>query len=253
MNTVILDIEHIYRYKTERKSWQFTPPEGKYYLAYQLSGDYEHTFSSEVLTVKADTLFFIREQDAYRVSRNEYGESLCVTFAANTTMKTAIVDCKEHPEIKKLFYRLLTYKNINVEENQYYATAILYEILAFMEKNKKKDYLSQGIRGKISEAYRLMREHYTESDFSTLELVENSGVSPKYFRETFKKMYGNTLTQCLTQMRLNLALELLGDGRFSISQIAEMVGFTDVYYFSKVFKKHMMDSPSKFMNRLKKK
>ena len=46
---------------------------------------------------------------------------------------------------------------------------------------------------------------------------------------------------------IRLAKNLLSSGQFSVTQTAEHCGFSDVYYFSKVFKKETLCSPSKYI------
>ena len=47
----------------------------------------------------------------------------------------------------------------------------------------------------------------------------------------------------LIHVRLEKAKEMLEDGRESIRTIANLVGYDDVYHFSKLFKKHFGVSP----------
>lgn len=47
-------------------------------------------------------------------------------------------------------------------------------------------------------------------------------------------------------IRLNRAAKLLKEGKYNITEIAEMTGFSDAKYFREVFKKHFKVSPSKY-------
>ena len=50
----------------------------------------------------------------------------------------------------------------------------------------------------------------------------------------------------VTKMKVDYAKELLVTNRYSIKQIAEMSGFEDASYFSKVFKKRTGFSPKNY-------
>ena len=50
----------------------------------------------------------------------------------------------------------------------------------------------------------------------------------------------------VTKMRIDYAKELLAANRRSVSEIAEMCGFSNAYYFSNVFKKQTGFSPSQY-------
>lgn len=47
-------------------------------------------------------------------------------------------------------------------------------------------------------------------------------------------------------IRLNRAAQLLKEGKYNVTEIAEMTGFSDAKYFREVFKKHFKVSPSKY-------
>ncbi|KAA6323305.1 Sensor histidine kinase TodS, partial [termite gut metagenome] len=47
-------------------------------------------------------------------------------------------------------------------------------------------------------------------------------------------------------IRLNKAAQLLKEGNYNVTEIAEMTGFNDAKYFREVFKKHFNVSPSKY-------
>ena len=54
----------------------------------------------------------------------------------------------------------------------------------------------------------------------------------------------------IAQLRIQRAKELLEDETMSIQEIAEIVGYNDYFYFTKVFKKVQGISPSKYRKSL---
>ncbi len=70
-----------------------------------------------------------------------------------------------------------------------------------------------------------------------------------YFRRTFRKNFGETPLEYLTQLRIANAKQLLTiDSYKSISDVAAQCGFSDSLYFSTCFKKHVGMSPLKYRN-----
>lgn len=57
---------------------------------------------------------------------------------------------------------------------------------------------------------------------------------------------GNTITQMLSQRRVNAAKKLLLSGEQPISEVAEAVGFSDYNYFTRIFKSFTGTSPREF-------
>lgn len=65
-----------------------------------------------------------------------------------------------------------------------------------------------------------------------------------YMNRIFKADFGMTIFQYLEDYRISEAKKMLQTHAFSISQIAESLGFCNTYYFSRVFKKKTGISPS---------
>ena len=65
----------------------------------------------------------------------------------------------------------------------------------------------------------------------------------------FKRQYGITVNSYVTEMRLNMAIRLLGEGDMTINDVAGETGFSDQSYFSKVFSAKYGISPSEYRSR----
>lgn len=62
----------------------------------------------------------------------------------------------------------------------------------------------------------------------------------------FKKYTGQSVNQYLIELRLVMASTLLRDTELSADEISERTGFSDISYFSKVFKKKLIYTPSEY-------
>ncbi len=242
-------VSSIYIYKTNRKAWRSNPANELYCLAYQVSGNYDHKFKYKHMVAKSDTLLFFAKKDPYKVTCAEQGEALCITFAAHTDLPSTFIDCKAHPEIKVLFQKLMNYKNLMSVSNHCEAKAIIYRLLSFIYKQASPEYVEQSNRCKMQLAYDYITDHFADVSLKTGDLAERYDISPKYFRSLFKKIYNTTPTQCLISIRLQSAVKLLTETTLTISDIAEMSGFGDVYYFSKLFKSKFGCSPKEYRNK----
>ncbi len=81
----------------------------------------------------------------------------------------------------------------------------------------------------------------------TLEDVSRAaGFNASYFSTLFKKMTGENFLEYISEMRIEKAKELLRDTDLSISDICEQVGYADIKYFSKTFKKYAGINPGEF-------
>ncbi len=87
-------------------------------------------------------------------------------------------------------------------------------------------------------------EHIHEP-ISIHELADSVRLSEKYFISFFKKVIGITPTNYIIQAKMKKALEYLHEHKYSVKEVATLVGYSDIYTFSKVFKKVYGISPSK--------
>jgi len=105
--------------------------------------------------------------------------------------------------------------------------------------------ISQREMRPITEAKRYMQQHCQEP--LRLEEVSNAvGFNATYFSTLFKKETGRTFTDYLTELRIEKAKELLCGEDLSVQDVAEMVGYQDLKYFSRLFKNTTGVSPSDY-------
>jgi AraC-like DNA-binding protein len=71
------------------------------------------------------------------------------------------------------------------------------------------------------------------------------GVDISYISRLFKRYYHTTPYTLLLQRKMDYALELLQSQELSVQRVAELVGFTDPFHFSRTFKKIQGINPSR--------
>ena len=94
----------------------------------------------------------------------------------------------------------------------------------------------------------------TLNSASSVNLTEISyklGFSKSYIKAQFKKKTGYSIIQYFINMKIDKAKKLLSQHKFTISEIADALGFSSVYYFSRQFKLHTDMSPTEYINSIK--
>ena len=76
--------------------------------------------------------------------------------------------------------------------------------------------------------------------------AERLNVSPKYLSATIKRVTGHSVTSYIDRHTIPILKEYLNDERLSLTQIAELMNFTTLSYFSRYCTKHLGQSPSEY-------
>lgn len=82
------------------------------------------------------------------------------------------------------------------------------------------------------------------------ELARIVGLSPSRLSHLFRSEAGEPLGRYIEGQRLARALRLLEESALSVTQIAEVCGFPNVYYFSLRFKHAFGEAPTEFRGRV---
>ncbi len=82
------------------------------------------------------------------------------------------------------------------------------------------------------------------------EVARKSGMSKFYFARTFKSVTGTTFKNYHNQKRIEKAKNMFLQQKISITDVCFSIGFNDVSYFNRIFKKIEGISPSCFQKRL---
>jgi YesN/AraC family two-component response regulator len=94
-----------------------------------------------------------------------------------------------------------------------------------------------------------LRNHYWEK-FTLDNLGKQFALSPGYICNLFSKYYNTTLTCFVTDIRMMNAEKLMKESNYNLKQIAIECGYSDYYYFNKVFKAHYGTAPSQYQKEL---
>lgn len=101
---------------------------------------------------------------------------------------------------------------------------------------------------KIGDILAYIEQHY-QSELSLQDLASHFQVSREYISRKFKQEFGDNFSDYLAAYRIDKAKKLMRNPNLKVQRIAEMVGFNDVKYFSKVFKKQEGLSPREYRSK----
>ncbi|WP_239616912.1 response regulator transcription factor [Cohnella mopanensis] len=90
-----------------------------------------------------------------------------------------------------------------------------------------------------------LKTHYTES-FTLKQAAEMTNISEGYLSYLFKKETGSGLIEYMNGLRVEKAAELLRETHLPSYAIAEKVGYDNINYFGRIFKKVKGMSPKRY-------
>ena len=123
------------------------------------------------------------------------------------------------------------------------------EYLQKIEKFSSVDELSVWLTG-IMHRFIDKTMEYVRANFdkklSLDEIAKNAFLSKAYLSSIFKEEIGESLTNYINRVRIEKSKVLLLDKEISLIDIANLCGFEDQSYFTRVFKKMVGVSPKKY-------
>ncbi|WP_170311475.1 response regulator transcription factor [Vallitalea okinawensis] len=97
----------------------------------------------------------------------------------------------------------------------------------------------------VDQAVKYIDLHYAER-ISLKNLALQFGINADYFSSIFKKELGQSFTKYLTKQRLTHACRMLKETNTTVEEIARSVGYSDIQYFYRVFKKEYSYTPIEY-------
>lgn len=102
----------------------------------------------------------------------------------------------------------------------------------------------------VNNAVKIIEKKYM-THLTLKKLASEVGVSPYHFQRLFKKVKGFTPTIFINDYRLKKSVELLVETDWTMTKIAQEVGYQTSTYFSSCFRKKLSLSPSAFRRQHK--
>ena len=204
-----------------------------------------------------DTTFEINKGDIVLIPRDIPRKNYIAIALEPITYVNAYFSCEDikldRPKIFRLNSDALTSQFLKLgrvwlaKKENYYAKsmALLYDIIGDIQA-LSSNYMPQKKTAALEKSSEYLEANYYKKNFDYAYMAALSGLSYSYFKKLFISKYGSSPVKHVTNLRINLACELIQSEKYAIGTVAEMCGFEDVYYFSKTFKRITGVAPSKF-------
>lgn len=244
----IKEIDCVLKYTAEEMSFT-TQNRHNHIIGIHLSGSAMHFLKNQKFTISENCIYFLNQKDDYKVNVLEKGVAFSVHFTTYEPIDTESFCIKtvKANEIVRLLS--LIEKEFLSKNNELGLMSDVYGLCSELNKIYQKSYFPKDKR--MTDAEKYINTHFSENDCLTVAAAQ-SFLSRRRFNDLFKSCFGLTPNRYLIGLKIDYAKNLISTNYFSISQIAEMCGFSDTYYFYKVFKSETGTTPAEYKKNIDK-
>lgn len=225
-----------------------------YLMAFCTVGRAYYTVEGERYTLVPGDLLFIR-RDAMRCGETD-SEDPWGFYIVCFDLHVDICDLKQlqkmmgvtHFNMQSLLPAFREIYHTWVFKRNGYKLRIRNQIESILIKLMSRNSLQQQedtIHAQIEQIVYQMEQN-PQLSFSVVQLAKECNFSEGYFRRRFKLHTGMATGDYLQLLRINLAKSYLLYGSYNVAETAQLVGFSNAFYFSRVFKRITGISPSDF-------
>ena len=129
---------------------------------------------------------------------------------------------------------------------------------SWFEKSEKLNFYSDDMRNEtvpvvsfdskhslVQESIEYIEKHY-QQQMSVGDISRALGTSTSYLSRIFKESTGETIIRTINNKRIEKAKTYLAETDYKVYEVADILGFENVTYFSRFFKKHTGMSPKEY-------
>lgn len=233
------------------------PIHKSYEMIYVYEGTLDIELSSGSYSLQPHDLIIYRSERSV-MDVGENCSYLTVVFEVNQRKSLHILDHTFHctSELQQILWKLL----IESDENSYYTRTLMvcylqeallllmqfYEMIShktlFADNNSARNDL-------LSEILSYMNKRITEP-ITIEEICHEFYISRSSLQALFKTHLNTSPKNYLLNIKLQKSKELIRQNQYTISEIAYMLGFSSIHYFSRLFKKYFNTTPSAYSRKI---
>ena len=128
----------------------------------------------------------------------------------------------------------------------------LYEIILFFSEQAEiiMNAIGNSSRDSVLDDILYYIDHNYQTNIKLESIAPLFGYNSAYLGKIFNKTVGESFNSYVDHIRIEHSKELLMQNKLKVYEIAEQVGYKNVDYFHKKFKKYVGESPAEFRKQL---
>lgn len=241
------------------KDFSISRPQGRkdYQILYMSQGKAHFLINGEMQVVEAGQFMVYHpgEPQFYEYFFSEKPEVYWVHFVSKTGLcPIQILNTSERifeigfdSAYADLFMKMIGELSYKKSEFFVLNSAYLVTLIAMFTRRLHNDRYTQNehMDTCIVDTIHFIGHHYRENN-TVSQLAMKSGLSLSRFTQKFKLATGMTPIEYVTQLRIKEAMTLMEVEDMSIKDISNIVGYSNPFYFSRIFKNVVGMPPSKY-------
>lgn len=253
MDLIPIDIGY-----AKSKEWEISEEYPYFLLHYILCGTACIEINNKKYYAKKDQMFLIPPNckvKYYNAKKTDISflwlnfSGLKCHDAINLTAfkKSYVIDVSHKKEIVNTLFECLNNCNESILQNFSPYSTLYYVINLLVSENLNNvEGLTKTKNNNFQSILNTINKHIFDKDLSVKYICKIHYISQEYFSRLFTKNMGTNFSSYVALERIKKACSLLEKYDLPIKTVASQVGFSDVYYFYKVFKKYRLTTPTRY-------
>lgn len=234
----------------------FGPASREYYLMHFIvNGKGKFKVKDKNYNLSKGNIFIIRPDEVtyYEADKEEPWEYIWIGFDIN---KNGVIfekaefldkDVLYSQATEHVFRSMLESEKFNISR-ELFLTSKLYELFSILIEEENNESVKDFPQIYVMRARSYILTNYMH-DITVESISKFLGINRGYFSTIFKNAIGKSPKQYIVDVRLEKAARFLLENNFTPSEAARSTGYSDVFNFSKMFKRKFGVSPLNYKNK----
>ncbi|MFD0588394.1 helix-turn-helix domain-containing protein [Paenibacillus sp. GCM10027627] len=227
-------------------------PMANFDLFYVWSGEGEVEVNGQVYQVGTGSCFLFRPGDYTSATHNPQRPLVLtyIHFAVNEEAEAIperyrmLTDTVDFEYMLTRYVRLFLVQTYAAEEE---ARLVLKSLLIQLLRSDNQAPVEKKGSNQLTEAIHEVANYIRQNPsipHRVEDLATRAQLSPRYFSMKFKEMIGMSVQTYMIRTRIDRAQHLLMQAGMNVTEVADALGYRDIFFFSRQFKQYTGRSPS---------
>ncbi|RED57101.1 helix-turn-helix domain-containing protein [Cohnella lupini] len=227
-------------------------PLANYDIFYVWSGEGELFLNGKPYTLGKGSCFLFRPGDHTSATHNPQKPLVLTYIHFDVSEEASLVpepyrcldDTFDFEHMLARYVRLFLVRTFAAEEE---ARLILKQLIIHLLRDDREEPVERKASNQLTESIREVANYIQQHPgvvHRVDDLGKRAGLSSRYFSIKFKELIGVSVQTYMIRTRIERAQHLLMHAGMNVTEVADALGYRDIFFFSRQFKQYTGKSPS---------